>query len=136
MNKSKLAKKSLIIIVFIAFLHFLANTFYWYVSIWWFDNLMHFLGGAFLAFFGATLFFNQIKNKTNKNIFVFLIFLALIFGIGWEAFEYATQFFIKDSEIIAHKIDSIFDLIFDILGGMFATLFVLKQKSMYNNKHE
>ncbi len=136
MNRNILAKKSLILILLVSGLHFLAEVFYWYVSIWWFDNLMHFLGGLFLAFFSATIFYKYLKDKNNRKIFFSIMFFVILIGLGWELFEYAVQYFIKGSHRLADITDSFFDMIFDILGGALGILFVLKEKSGYNIRHE
>lgn len=136
MTRSSLAKKSLFTVLLIAGLHFLAETFYWYVSIWYFDNLMHFLGGLFLSLFSATVLYNYLKNKNSRETFFLIMFFVILIGIGWELFEYAVQFFIKNSHRLADITDSFFDMVFDILGGALGILFVLKSKSRYNIKHE
>lgn len=132
MFKKKLTQFSLIFILDIFLLHIVANTFYWYLTIPWFDMFMHTLGGIFLSLFCATIFSNKILKTSNTNIFLILFSFVFVVAFGWEVFEYIVQFFIKDSIQIANISDSISDMIFGFLGGILGFFFVLKQKKRYN----
>ena len=50
----------LIFVIF--FINYLAMTFHWYSSIWWFDMPMHFMGGLWLGLIFILLFWNQELN--------------------------------------------------------------------------
>lgn len=113
----------------------MANSFYWYSAIWWFDIPMHILGGVFLASCVGALFFNKLRFLSNYEIIVTLLLFVLIIGIGWEAFEYVVQAFIKESSQIVNLSDSIKDILMDIIGGTVAAFFVLQSIKRYNKHH-
>ena len=52
-----------LVVVFIFFLNFVAGKLYWYSSIWWFDILMHFLGGFWLGLLFLWVFYKDLFNE-------------------------------------------------------------------------
>lgn len=133
--QKKLAATSFFLIAIILCLHLLANTFYWYVSIPWFDMLMHTLGGVFLAFFAATLAPKfLLKNFSLGNMLAILV-VVFIVGLGWEAFEYIVQYVIKGSIRLAHIGDSISDMVCDMVGGVIGVYLVKRIQKRYNARH-
>lgn len=119
-----------ITIVIVATLHFSALQFYLYWRFWWFDILIHFLGGlwvglSFLWLFFQSGFVNIIKNNKNNNLAV--AFLASLFiGIMWEIFEYHFGTVFTDAS--NYVVDTITDISFDLVGGFAAyCIFVLKK---------
>lgn len=136
MFRKKLAHTSLWLIAVIAVLHLVANTFYWYLVISWFDMFMHTLGGIFLAVFSATVFSGFIKKTSALKTFLLLLSIVFAIGFAWEIFEYVVQFLIRGSIQIANVPDSISDMLCDIVGGVIGFFFVLSQKRRYNSTHE
>lgn len=124
MNKRKLFYRGLYLIFFILIVNFLANKFYWYSSIWFFDMPMHFLGGAWVALAYFYIFPFKEKNITTSCILRVLCAVFLV-GLGWEFFE----FFVDNG--IAHNIfnllDTSSDLFFDLSGGILALLYFSKR---------
>jgi hypothetical protein len=110
--------------------HILAGFFYFYWTLWWFDNAMHFLGGLSMAFFTLWIvhalgFFKGVP-RTSRVLFTVLASVVLI-GIGWEVFEYV--FGIANPSIgQTYASDTSFDLFFDLLGALVAGLFAKKPK--------
>ena len=92
---------------------------------------MHTLGGIFLGLGGAALFFRAFENRTPFYVLSFLLLIVFIFGLGWEGYEYAVQYFVKHAQLATFW-DSLSDLAFDLAGGGIATLFVLIEKKRYN----
>ncbi|MEX0919222.1 MAG: hypothetical protein WDZ64_00545 [Parcubacteria group bacterium] len=128
-------KKDLILISVLALaifgwgLHFLAGFFYLYWSVWWFDVLMHFMVsftgglGIYWGFFYSGLFFRQ--EFENRAMAILLVFVCvMIVGVGWEIFEYV--YGLTDAPE-GHKLDTIFDLIFDSLGALLAGFLVTRK---------
>lgn len=114
----------------------MANTFYWYVSINWYDMMMHTIGGMFLAVFAIALFYKHIISlSTIKTILILLLFVFIV-GLGWESFEYVVQFVIKGSARLADVQDSFSDIVCDMVGGLLGVCFVLMRKTRYNVHHE
>lgn len=110
-----------------------AVTFYWYVSILWFDMLMHTIGGVFVALLGAAVLWRHIKDLRGWDVFITLALFVFIIGLAWEYYEYVVQFFIK-SVHLADISDSISDLICDMCGGMLGAIFVIVLQKRYNRR--
>ncbi len=120
MDRKALVKYLIFFILFIFIVNFLANKFYWYYSIWYFDLIMHFLGGFWIGL--LFFYFFPLKNNSFSVIFKLLLFVFLA-GIGWEVYE------ILVNDIIAQNpfdyFDTISDICFDLSGGLCAILYVL-----------
>jgi len=121
----------LFLIFLIAILHFLATSFYWYWSIWWFDIPMHFLGGAWVAGVSLWLYFLSDyfkKNPVNKKkIFLIAILTAGLIGFLWEVFEFSlSQLVVFNS--LNSWMDTFSDFIMDILGAVGAALYFIVYK--------
>ena len=122
--------------LFIWFINAIAHFLYWYSAMRWFDIPMHILGGMFLALLAGALFFNSLISLSRLQIIVTTLLFVLVVGLGWEAFEYVVQAFIKDSSQVVNIPDSIKDILMDIVGGVIASLFVLRSIKRYNKAHE
>ncbi len=102
----------------IAFLHFIAIEFYFYWSLWWYDIVVHFLGGLFIGlgalwivFFSG--FFSYFQYSKKRALCVALLSIFVV-GIAWEVFElWAGVPFTKN-----YIADTITDIIIDILGAL------------------
>jgi len=110
---------SLTVLIFV--LNFLGNNFGWYSSVWYFDNIMHFLGGFWLAFMGIYIF----KKDIPLNLVFKVLTLVFVVSVGWEIFE------ILVNEAIAQNpfdtINTVSDLIFDLAGGGAALFYYMKR---------
>jgi hypothetical protein len=96
--------------------------FHWYSSIWYFDMLMHFLGGIWLGF--ACIYIFPLKDNSLKPILK-IFFIVLLIGAGWEAFEIlVNKYTVQDS---FNFFDTISDILFDISGGLFAVFYSFKK---------
>lgn len=129
--KHSLSKKACLLVISILILHLLAYQFYWYASMWWFDMLMHTLGGVFLGLIGGVLLSRYISSAHTATIFGTILLFVFIVGFGWEVFEYVVQALIKTTSI-ANIPDSISDLLCDLSGGVISIYFVLRAKKRYN----
>jgi hypothetical protein len=109
--------RRLSIFVFTIFLLNLAGSFFdWYVLLPWYDNLMHFLGGAWLGLLVSWIFFHKIGRGVVKIVTVMLF--VLLGTLLWESLEYIVQFVTKSPGSLATPLDSISDIIFGLLGGL------------------
>ena len=117
--------------IIIMLVNALANAFYWYVSIPWFDMLMHTIGGVFVAVLGAALLVRHIRLLPKRELFITLALFVFVIGLVWEYYEYVVQFFIKGVQLAAIS-DSISDIICDMAGGMIGSIFVIWIKKRYN----
>jgi len=110
-----------------------ASAFYWYVTMPWFDMMMHILGGVFVALLGASFFFSRIRMLPTYELFVTVLLFVFIIGLAWEYYEYIVQFYVKGVQL-AHLTDSISDIICDVVGGSIGTCFVILLKKRYNTR--
>lgn len=118
-------------IFFIFFLNFSANKFYWYSSIWWFDLMMHFLGGLWLGLFFIWYDYeNFVELNFNKKNLLNLIYFVLFVGIAWEIYEILVNILFAQNSFDA--IDTFTDLIADTFGGVIIFIFLKKLKISYN----
>ncbi len=119
----------LIFIIF--FLNFSANKFYWYSSIWWFDLMMHFLGGLWLGLFFVWYDYkNFVQLYFNKKNFLHLIYFVLFIGIAWEVYEILVNIIFAQNPF--DFIDTFTDVVADTLGGIVAFVFLKNLKISYN----
>jgi hypothetical protein len=104
-----------LLIIVIAVLHFLAIKELYYWSIWWYDIMMHFLGGLWVAFF--VLWFNSwIPLPISPNTLLRVVVAVIFVGILWEVYELVFGMtFVSDD---GYFIDTIQDFIMDTLGGI------------------
>lgn len=124
MDYKKLLKYSAVLIFFIFLMNYLALRFHWYFSIWYFDMLMHFLGGIWLGFISIYLFnFDPNSKKSFFNI----IAAVFIVGMGWEIFEIVVNAYTTENTF--NILDTLSDLLFDTAGGVFALFYFLKKNS-------
>lgn len=104
----------------IAYLHFLANKYYLYFEFWWFDILMHFLGGVLVS--GGALWWlkYEVPIFIRKKISPFLFALVSITFVGmtWEIFEYITGMYYA----VNYSLDTTLDLLTDLVGMLVAYL--------------
>lgn len=106
-----------------------ATFFYWYYRLWWFDMLMHFLGGAFVVVAGSYVFFNYAKKYKKQYSYLPFVVTTLIFvSIGWELYELFIDGVFQSQAM--HLQDSLSDLCFDFAGGSVALLYLLKRSSI------
>ncbi|HDQ16570.1 MAG TPA: hypothetical protein ENN31_00385 [Candidatus Vogelbacteria bacterium] len=114
----------------LAFIHL------WYWRIWWFDLLMHLLGGFWITL--IFLYFLYGSNKyyfSIKSVFLWAIFISLAIGGIWEIFEIsfdqflAAQFGFRSPDILSLGWrDTLSDLLFDFLGGLLTAFYFLNRK--------
>lgn len=86
--------------------------FFLFWRLWWFDVLLHFLGGAWAALASAwalALFGVRLSSAR-------ILGCALAIGIGWEVLEYVLDFPREE----AYLLDLATDIVMDALGAVFA----------------
>lgn len=126
-------RQSALITLGVVVLHSLAVFGSWYFFLWWFDVLMHFLGGLAMGAIALASFDQLVKtafghpaNSTNLAStvikFIFILGFVALVGIGWEWLE-----FIVDQAVSAKNLnfglaqpglkDTMLDFYFDLLGA-------------------
>jgi len=122
MDKKKLSKRMVLIVVFIFLLNLIASKLYWYTSIWWLDMLMHFLGGFWLGLLMFFIFF--IKNLNSRHI-IYVFLGVLLVGILWELFELLFFNYLAGNPVIL--LDTLSDIFFDLAGGGASIIYFSKR---------
>lgn len=129
-------------------MHAVAVYFSLYWIVWWFDNVMHFLGGIWMSFFAVWfLYFSGKMNLNGSSIFSAIIIILGITALGavlWEFFEFSFDKIIlgriEDGVKLAGPAqlgvaDTMSDLFFGLLGGLAGGLFFIKNKK-YGGKNQ
>ena len=134
MFKTRLFKHFFVLLLAVAILNFLASTFYLYWTFWWFDMMVHFLAGGVVAMVvilildskGSTLEIPKVEPWYTKIKMIFWsVAGALLVGIIWEIYEVHFGItFLSDG--IAYVRDTSSDIIMDICGGFFGSLYAHK----------
>ncbi len=120
MNRKSLFSYSAFFIILIFVLNFIANKLYLYSSLWYFDNIMHFLGGFWLGLFFLWYFYDKVFTTFPIKYFFYTILGVFIVGLSWELYEIVVNAsFAKNSFDL---IDTLSDLVLDTLGGGLAYL--------------
>jgi hypothetical protein len=122
MDRKKLLKHTAFLIIAIFLLNYLANSFYWYSSILYFDMFMHFLGGFWLALIYIYLFNTK---KATSLTFAKMALWVLVIGLLWEFFELYFVNYVADNPFDLS--DTLSDLFFDLFGGSLAFLYCIKR---------
>lgn len=130
----KLSKFLIWFLIFIFFLHGINTYFYLYWQIEWLDNVLHFLGGAWLALFMVwfSYFFGKAAVPKAPVFFVLLIIVgaSALGGIIWEFFEFSFDQFVGKGIMDIGQLgvkDTMSDLFFDLLGGLAVGLIFVKK---------
>lgn len=100
----------------------------YYLKFWWWDIMLHTLSGVILGFIGFLLIYILNKDK-NINVILSPIFVAMFsfafavaVGVFWEIFEFAADSFLGLNMQKSGLVDTMWDLIVDCLGALFASL--------------
>ena len=122
MSRNYLLNAIAILVCAIAALHFLAINYYLYWMFWWYDIILHFLGGVFSGLFVLWLryfsgYLGAHAVPTLPRVFLFVGVSVLIVGIGWEVFEWVVG---ETFRMEGYWKDTIVDVVLDLLGGIAA----------------
>lgn len=114
-----------VLLAVVGVLNFLAANFHLYWSIYEFDSLVHFLGGATLsAFFLWFYFFSGFFKSQKRNLTKFLlisVFGTMFVAVSWEIYEFVLgEAMIQKLE---YPYDTMMDLIMDLLGAVAVCFF-------------
>jgi len=120
MDTKRLLKQIIVLMIFMFVANHLAAKFHWYYSISWFDMLMHFLGGVWVALFFLYVF--KVQTSFARK-FLIVISSVLVVGLLWELFEFGMGIIAGENFSIS---DTLSDIFFDLTGGYLAILAKLK----------
>lgn len=120
-SQKNLILQACILVLGIAVVNQLANFFYWYSTIWWFDMPMHFLGGFFVGLLMVYLYwFSPLHKesglqKTFSRYTVYILLGVISIGLMWEVFEFVVDMYTTHNGL--NVLDTLSDLCFDLAGG-------------------
>jgi hypothetical protein len=100
-------------VLLIVVLYGLAHVHLW--DILWYSSIAHFLGGLWVALFSA---WGLNVLRFPRDFFIYVA-AALVFGICWEIFEFT----IGATHFPVDTVDTVTDILMDIVGGMVGALF-------------
>lgn len=113
----------------------------WYLDHFWFDMILHFGGGFFVAMFMADYLKEYFSNGTKLKNLLIILGATVFAGVVWEFAEYiANQTLIEPTYkylgIRAYFMgdinDTINDLVMDILGAtLFSALHLLWRRKAH-----
>lgn len=102
---------------------------YW--SLWWYDIVMHFLGGLWIALIALWAYkaFAGEDAESNKGYLTALIIVVVV-GILWEVMEILVGLTLTQAN---YEMDTVLDLIMDVVGAICAARLVFRRTVI--NKH-
>ncbi|GMU73981.1 MAG: hypothetical protein AMXMBFR44_1800 [Candidatus Campbellbacteria bacterium] len=92
------------------------NFFYW--TYWWYDIMMHFLGGFLVAGIALWFFVRFFRTEHTKafHALIVAVLSVLTVGLGWEYFEFFSgSLSLQEGSVIG---DTALDLVMDTLGAL------------------
>ena len=106
-------------------LHFIAESFYFYWTVFWFDIMMHFLGGISVSLLTLWLISRSKSFENSRNSFLAKLFTVLvavlIVSFFWEVLEHLTG---TAKALEGYILDTTTDTIFALLGATTSTYLV------------
>jgi hypothetical protein len=104
-------------------LNYVALILYFYWTVWWFDTMMHFLGGLTL---GVLVVWLLKIEKRSWGSFIGIFICVMVLGVVWEIFEYVSGItFLREG----YMLDTIHDLVMDAAGLIAAYVIILPTSS-------
>ncbi|HEY4519847.1 MAG TPA: hypothetical protein VJH33_02315 [Candidatus Paceibacterota bacterium] len=110
----------LALVLVIGVLHLVGFEYFLYWKLWWYDIILHALGGAWVAV--ATLWFFGVMGL---RVGVWgVVFATLFVGAGWEAWEFGLGMWGEDG----YAFDTVLDFCMDVAGALGALWIVRTYK--------
>ena len=129
MADKKLLKHLVFLMFFIFLADFLAKSFYWYSLLWYFDMVMHFLGGLWVGLFFIYVFSTRKQGSLSPSSFIQTLLLVLVVGILWEFFEFYLGIV---SRAVFDWSDTVSDIILDLAGAAASVFYFVKILGLKN----
>jgi len=113
-----------LIAILIGILERTAQTYFLYYTIWWFDILMHFLGGLWVSLIAVWFYKAFTRGKSNsRKAYLISVVAILLVGISWEVTEVLFDIAPPGSYVL----DTSLDLLMDILGALTGVYIVFRE---------
>ena len=103
----------LITLSVLAVAHALALEFFLYWKFWWFDIVMHFLGGVVIALGVFTLYDLRFPLPRRLKALVPILAFTLIIALLWEVFELLAGLVVLEE----YHVDTSIDILMALLGA-------------------
>ncbi|MFZ2484963.1 MAG: hypothetical protein WAX80_03130 [Minisyncoccia bacterium] len=134
-KKNLILYTTLVLAIIGVVLRSMAEAYYLYWTIWWYDVLLHFLvpftGGLGIywgLFYSGLIFRNELGSRMFRVAIVFVCVMAVV--VGWEIFEFVYEF--RESTE-GYELDTLIDLILGTSGALLATLICTKPDSLQSS---
>jgi uncharacterized membrane protein YjdF len=129
MNPNKALYVNLVIAPVLVVLHFIGSAKHFYFTYWWFDIMMHFLGGVIVFLLSSWFYARFLKEDLSLRAFIFALVSVLAVGSAWEIYENVIKLTYR--AFGSYRFDTIKDVLVDMAGAFIAFL-VLNRL----NRHE
>ena len=103
----------LITLSVLAVIHYIALQFFLYWKFWWFDIIMHGLGGAAIALGIYTLYDLRFGLPERLRNLIPILLFTMVIALLWEIFEIYIGIPIEDN----YEVDTIVDLLMALVGA-------------------
>lgn len=130
MHQNKIFRAMFATLFVVGALNLVGVKLYLYWTVIWFDMIMHFLGGLFVAlFFFSILSLLKSRLEYTEKLVLGVIFTILV-GLVWEYYELIIQ--VASLDDAAYWGDTGMDIVMDTLGALVGVLFVhrLEKKNL------
>jgi hypothetical protein len=101
----------------------IAAAHYLYWVYWWYDIMMHFLGGVLIGGLATWVFLYRKPSSSLAHVCAITFGAILLVGLGWEWFEYSTGQYVGQPGV---AFDTTLDLVMDVIGAMLVTPLVAR----------
>jgi hypothetical protein len=136
MLKTYLFWETFFLLAAVGVIHYIAQTYNLYWSVYEFDSFVHFLAGMTVSlFFSWLYFFSGFFNPPDRNLLNFLIVSVvgtIFIGISWETFELLIGEALMQKA--AYPYDTMMDLIMDFLGATTACFYGFMREQELESK--
>ncbi len=107
------------------------NYLYW--TYWWYDIMMHFLGGFLVAGVALWVFvrFSKGDARDARRALYVAIATGIIVGVGWECFEFI--FKVPQVGVTNLAADTALDLVMDVVGA--SAVWVVLRKTFFTKNN-
>ena len=105
----------------------LQNDYYW--LIWWYDIMMHFLGGVWVVL--VLIWLNQLKAAAVVLTFKRVLTAIVVVGLAWEIYELLFDQTFIDAK--GYGLDTVLDLIMNTVGAAAAYFLLNQRRDLANN---
>lgn len=111
-------------------LHLFVFEYFLFWRFWWFDTIMHFLGGVLVALvvIWTLRHIQKLEELIQRQKYFWSVVLLVVFAVGvsWEVFELIAGLQPAQNYVL----DTGSDLLMDIVGGSIACILLFKTRLM------